>query len=181
MSTSSPRPAVFLDRDGVLIKAPIVKGTPAAIRSVAELELTRDAASFCAALRERDVPLFVFTNQPDVVRGLTSRYVVEQINTAVSSSLGITETAVCWTDDDEDPRRKPNPGMILELAEAHGIDVAASVTIGDRWRDIAAGERAGSATVFIDRHYDERGPDAPDLTVTELGKALDWVLERLGV
>lgn len=181
MSTSAPRPAVFLDRDGVLIHAPLREGRPAAIRAVSDLRLTRDAAAFCGELRELGVPLFVFSNQPDVARGLTAQYVVEQINTAIAGTLGITETAVSWTDDAEDPLRKPNPGMLLDLAKRHHIDLAASVTVGDRWRDIEAGQRAGTKTVFIDRKYKERGPDAPDLTVDELGDALDWVREQFGL
>lgn len=172
---------MFFDRDGVLVQAPIVNGRPAAIRSVEALSLTRDAVAVCGELGELGVPLFVFTNQPDVKRGLTSRYVVEQINTAIAGTLGITEVAVSWADSDEDPRFKPNPGMLLELAEKHDIDLSRSVVIGDRWRDVVAGQRAGTKTVFIDRKYSERAPDAPDLVVKELGEALDWIREQLGV
>ena len=170
---------MFFDRDGVLIQAPVRAGRPAAIRSVDHLSLTRDAAAVCGELNELGIPLFVFTNQPDVKRGLTTRYVVEQINTAMAGTLGITEVAVSWSDSDEDPTFKPNPGMLLELAEKHGIDLSASVVVGDRWRDIVAGQRAGCKTVFIDRGYAERAPDGADLTVNELGDALDWIREQL--
>lgn len=179
--SAETRPAVFFDRDGVLVDAPVVNGRPAAIRSVEDLSLTRDAAAVCGELGELGVPLFVFTNQPDVKRGLTSRYVVEQINTAIAGTLGITEVAVSWADSDEDPRFKPNPGMLLELAEKHHIDLSRSIVVGDRWRDIVAGRRAGTKTVFIDRKYSERAPDDPDVTVRELGEALDWIREQLGV
>ncbi len=179
---SSPaKAAVFFDRDGVLIDAPVRGGRPAAIRTVEQLSLTRDAAAVCGELNELGVPLFVFTNQPDVKRGLTTRYVVEQINTAIAGTLGISEVAVSWADSDEDPRFKPNPGMLLELAEKHDIDLSRSIVVGDRWRDIVAGQRAGTKTVFIDRKYSERAPDGADLTVSELGEALDWIREQLGI
>ncbi|MDQ8043158.1 MAG: HAD-IIIA family hydrolase [Solirubrobacteraceae bacterium] len=175
------RPAVFFDRDGTLITAPVKDGKPGAIRSVEEMKLVKDAAAVCGELKELGVPLYVFTNQPDVVRGLTTQYVVEQINGAVQSALGIDEVAVSWSDDPDDPLRKPNPGLLTQLAEKHGLDLAESITVGDRWRDIEAGQRAGTKTVFIDRGYTEKHPDKPDLVVHELGEALDWIRETLGV
>jgi D-glycero-D-manno-heptose 1,7-bisphosphate phosphatase len=178
--SESARPAVFFDRDGVLIKAPIEpSGKPGAIRDVADLEFTRDAKAVCATLTERGIPIFLFTNQPDVERGLTTREAVDAINGKVQSELALTEIAVCWSNDDEAPCRKPNPGMLLDLAEKHGLDLAASVAVGDRWRDIAAGQRAGAQTLFIDRHYGEQHPKAPDHTVAELGDGLDWILEHV--
>ncbi len=172
---------MFFDRDGTLIKAPVVGGKPSAVRSVDAVVLTDGARQVCGELEELGVPLFVVTNQPDVARGLTTQYVVEQIDGAVVQALRITDLAVCWSDDDEDPRRKPNPGLIVELAERHGIDLARSVTVGDRWRDIEAGRRAGTKTVFIDRGYDEQQPEAADLVVREIDEALDWLRNVLGL
>lgn len=180
MTEQASRPAVFFDRDGTLIKAPIVGGKPTAVRSVDEVVLTDGARQVCGELEELGVPLFVVTNQPDVARGLTTQYVVEQIDAAVVQALRITDLAVCWSDDDDDPRRKPNPGLLQELAERHGIDLRRSVTVGDRWRDIEAGRRAGTKTVFIDRGYDEQRPEAPDLVVREIDDALDWLRDVLG-
>lgn len=175
------RPAVFFDRDGTLITAPVIDGKPGAIRSVEDMKLTKDASAVCGELKELGVPLYLFTNQPDVVRGLTSRFVVEQINSSVASALGLDEVAVSWSDDPEDPLRKPNPGLLLQLAQEHGLDLENSVTVGDRWRDIEAGQRAGTRTVFLDRGYSERHPDRPDLVVKELGQALEFIREQLGV
>lgn len=181
MSAGSPRAAVFFDRDGTLIEAPIVDGRPRAVRDVGSIELVKGARQVCGELEELGIPLFVVTNQPDVARGLTTQYVVEQIDAAVVQALRITDLAVSWADDDDDPDRKPNPGLLLGLAERHNLDLAASVTVGDRWRDIEAGRRAGTRTVFIDRGYDEQKPEAPDLVVAELSDALDWIREALGV
>jgi len=50
--------------------------------------------------------------------------------------------------------------------------------VGDRWRDVEAGRRAGCTTVFIDRGYLERRPEHPDAVVRSLPEAADWILSR---
>lgn len=178
-SSSTSRPAVFFDRDGVLIEALRLSGTPGAISDASAIEYTRDAAAVCAALRARSIPLFIFTNQPDVGRGLVPQAAVDAINAEIEAHLGIEAIAVAYSGDDADPLRKPNPGMLHALAAEHGLDLARSVAVGDRWRDIEAGQRAGVATLFIDRGWDERQPVAPDHVVAELGDGLPWILEQL--
>ena len=59
-----------------------------------------------------------------------------------------------------------------------GIDLGASVCVGDRWRDVEAGRRAGCTTVFVDREYSEPVPDRPDVTVRELRDGVSWILDR---
>jgi len=155
MTTNAPsRPAVFFDRDGVLIEALRLSGKPGAISDTTELQYTRDAEAVCADLSNRGIPLFIFTNQPDVGRGLVPQEAVDAINAAIEAHLGITATAVAYSGDDADPLRKPNPGMLLQLAEEHGLDLSRSVAVGDRWRDVEAGRRAGVTTLFIDRGWD---------------------------
>jgi D-glycero-D-manno-heptose 1,7-bisphosphate phosphatase len=103
--------------------------------------------------------LIVVTNQPDVARGTQSRSVVEAIHTRLASLLPIDEFRVCYHDDDDACTcRKPKPGMILDAARTHGVDLDASYMVGDRWCDVEAGERARCATVFLDHGYDERKP-----------------------
>jgi D-glycero-D-manno-heptose 1,7-bisphosphate phosphatase len=174
------RQAVFFDRDGVLIEALPVDGKPGAISDVDELRYTPDARRVCRELTALGIPLFIFTNQPDVGRGLVPQAAVEAINDAVQAELGITAVAVSWSGDNTDPLRKPNPGMLLALAAEHGIDLTRSVAVGDRWRDIEAGRRAGARTLLIDRGWPEQQADRPDATVQELGDGLDWILEQLG-
>ena len=125
---------MFLDRDGTLIKSGVTReGKPAAINEPDDVQLTSGAAEFCAAMQEAGVQLFMVTNQPDVARGLVPRYTVEQINQSLANALEIAEVAVSWSDDDADPLRKPNPGLILELAARHDVDLGRSVMIGDRF------------------------------------------------
>jgi D-glycero-D-manno-heptose 1,7-bisphosphate phosphatase len=83
----------------------------------------------------------------------------------------------CHTDQDKCDCRKPMPGMIIEAARKHNIDLAASFMVGDRWRDIDAGYNAGCKTILIDYGYSERPPDhEPDLRVGSLREAADWII-----
>jgi D-glycero-D-manno-heptose 1,7-bisphosphate phosphatase len=70
------------------------------------------------------------------------------------------------------------PGLILESARAHGVDLKASVMVGDRWRDVEAGEQAGCATVFLDHGYAERKPEKPNAVFASLSEAAEWILSR---
>jgi D-glycero-D-manno-heptose 1,7-bisphosphate phosphatase len=69
--------------------------------------------------------------------------------------------------------------MLLQAAAEHGIDLAQSFMIGDRWRDIDAGAAAGCRTIWIDRGYDEpASAHMPDAQVDSLPGAADWILEH---
>ncbi len=99
------------------------------------------------------------------------------MNERLLAAMPIDEIRVCYEDGDDCPRRKPNPGLLLEAAEAHAIDLSASYMVGDRWRDVEAGRRAGGRTVFIDRGYRERRPDPPaDHDAADLSEAAEWIL-----
>ena len=71
--------------------------------------------------------------------------------------------------------RKPKPGMILEAAAEHGVNVASSYMVGDRWRDVEAGLAAGCHTVFIDRHYAERRPSQSSFSCQTLTEAARFI------
>jgi D-glycero-D-manno-heptose 1,7-bisphosphate phosphatase len=105
---------------------------------------------------------------------------VDRINTAIGAALPIDEFLVCAHDDSANcDCRKPKPGMVLEAAARHAVDLQQSFLIGDRWRDIDCGAWAGVRTVFIDWGYGERAPDhAPDFVAESLEAAADWILRR---
>ena len=175
------RPAVFFDRDGVLSQAILVDGRPHPPRDESELHLESGAAAVCRRLREAGVPMVVVTNQPDIARGTLSRETVDRLNALLKETLLLDAVYVCPHDDaDACACRKPAPGMLLDAARDLGLDLARSVMVGDRWKDVQAGKAAGCATVFVDRGYRERRPEEPDLVVRELPEAVDWILARLG-
>lgn len=170
--------AVFLDRDGVLNEAVIRDGKPFAPATLAELRLVPNAAEAIASLKNAGYLLIVVTNQPDVARGTQSREVVEAMDAAVGAALPIDEFRVCFHDDrDQCACRKPKPGLVLDAAAVHGIDLGQSFLIGDRWRDIDCGYAAGVRTVWIDRGYQERGPEHPaDFRCGSLVGAVAWIV-----
>jgi D-sedoheptulose 7-phosphate isomerase len=178
LSGGQLRPAVFLDRDGVINRTVVRDGKPFPPSGMKELELLPDVASSLHDLKAHGFALFVITNQPDVSRGTQTRDAVEAIHRELASSLPIDDIFVCYHDDaDHCACRKPNPGMLLEAQRKHNIDLSRSFVIGDRWRDIDAGHAAGCKTVLIDYGYRERKPARPpEATVRSLREAADWIL-----
>jgi D-glycero-D-manno-heptose 1,7-bisphosphate phosphatase len=177
--------AVFLDRDGVLNKAEVREGKPRPPASVVELELSPEAEKCLRELKEHGFKLLVVTNQPDVANGITTREMVEAINARIASLLPVDQIFVCYhSDGDNCDCRKPRPGMLLQAARLHTIDLEGSFMVGDRWRDIEAGQNAGCRTIFIDGGYDDRLPARPaDAIVHSLREAANWILQapRKGV
>ena len=175
--SSRGAPAVFLDRDGVLNRAIVRDGKPYPPRTLDELEILPGVREACATLRRHGLRLIAVTNQPDIGRGHQSRDAVDEINLAVRRDLQLDDVRVCPHDDaDQCSCRKPAPGLLVDAAREWGIDLATSVMVGDRWRDVESGKRAGCRTVFIDHGYAERRPDTPDLTVASLPEAVSWIL-----
>jgi D-glycero-D-manno-heptose 1,7-bisphosphate phosphatase len=175
--TKGRRAAVFLDRDGVLNRAVVRDGLPYPPDSIESLALLPGVTEACAALRGAGLLLIVATNQPDIARGTRRWDDVQAMNRRLSELLPLDEIRVCPHDDrDRCDCRKPAPGLLLAAAREHGIDLRRSVMVGDRWRDIESGERAGCWTVFVDHGYSERRPERADLIVHSLGEAVPWIL-----
>ena len=174
------RPAVFLDRDGVLNRTTVRGGTPYPPGSVAEVEILPGVPEALARLRARGLPLIVVTNQPDVARGTQSQAVVEEINQVISRRLGVTAVYACYHDNaDHCDCRKPKPGMLMRAAREHGLDLPGSFMVGDRWGDVAAGSAAGCETLLVNMPYSECHRCSPDHTVADLAEAAEVILRRL--
>ena len=170
------RPAVFLDRDGVINRPILRQGRPHPPDSVEDLEIYPDAASSIRRLKVAGFALVVVTNQPDVARGLQRAEMVHQINWELRRRVDVAAVYVCFHDDADGCRcRKPAPGLLLDAAHDLGLDLSRSFMVGDRWRDVEAGHRAGCRTVYIDRRYSERSPKDADAVTTSLAEAVSWI------
>jgi D-glycero-D-manno-heptose 1,7-bisphosphate phosphatase len=177
---SAGRPAVFLDRDGVLIRALVRDGRPYPPRTLNQVEILDGVADACRCLAAAGAVLVVATNQPDLARGAAEVGFVEGTNRHLRDVLGLHDIRMCPHDDSDGcDCRKPKPGLLLRAACLHGLDLPRSVMVGDRWRDIEAGRRAGCRTVFIDHGYREPRPNAPDLTCRSLAQAVPFILATI--
>jgi transaldolase len=175
------RRAVFLDRDGVLVVPEMRNGRSYAPRSVAAFSIYPDAAESLARLKAAGYLLVVVTNQPDIGNRLVSANVVNEMHRLMAQALPIDRIEMCpHSQSDACGCRKPKPGMLINAARHCGIDLAASVMVGDRFSDVEAGRTAGCRTVFLD--LDDAGevkPAAADFAVRSLAEAADVILNVL--
>ena len=175
-ATPTRRRAVFLDRDGVLNQPVVVDGHPFPPDSVEDLVLEPGVEEACEELRRAGLLLILVTNQPDIARGTRDRATVDAINDELRRRLRLADVLVCPHDDaDGCACRKPRPGLILAAADRWHVDLARSVMVGDRWRDIEAGRGAGCRTVLLERPYAERPATGADLVVDSLHEAVSWI------
>lgn len=168
--------AVFLDRDGVLNHAIVKEGKPYPPKSLAELTIPSDVQEALNSLKSAGFLLIGATNQPDVSRGTTLKTTIEAINDKLLKTLPLQEIRVCYHDDKDDCAcRKPAPGLLIEAAKEYNIDLQKSIMIGDRWKDILAGERAGCKTIWINHHYLETEPKNPTYVASNMTEAAMWI------
>lgn len=179
--TKTGTPAVFLDRDGVLNRAVVSNRKPGVPMTLREFLILPDAPACLEELRQLGFKLLVVTNQPDVARGRQSRENVEEMHSVLRRALPVDDILACFHDDSDNCAcRKPRPGLLLEAQQKYGIDLSRSFLIGDRWKDIDAGNSAGCKTVLIDYGYDEPAPaTAPSARVDSLTRAVTWIQEQI--
>ena len=172
MKYKTKRKAFFLDRDGVLNKVYVHGGLPFPPKVKSELEILPGVSKAIELLKENNFEIVVVTNQPDVARGTTSREIVEEFQKYLMKSLKIDYFYTCFHDDkDNCACRKPKPGLILAAARELNICLNRSFMVGDRWKDISAGQEVGCSCYFIDYNYQESRPNPPFYTVTSLYEA----------
>jgi D-glycero-D-manno-heptose 1,7-bisphosphate phosphatase len=177
---SRGRPAVFLDRDGVLNRALSRHNRPYSPTRLAEFEISPGAAEACRALKRAGFLLVVVSNQPDIGRGTLTLGLLDAFHRELRHEVDVDDIRWCPHDDrDACQCRKPAPGMLLDAAADHGIDLHDSFMVGDRWRDIEAGRNAGCQTVLIDYGWSERPADHPNAVVSDLTGATEVILQAM--
>ena len=171
--------AVFLDRDGVLVREIVLDGIARAPLRLEDFLILDDAGEQVDRLHRAGFHCVVFTNQPEVSRGLLSPELLDDMHRRLSDVTAVDDILVCPHDDrDGCACRKPRPGMLLEAARRAEINLGDSFVVGDRWRDVDAGRSVGCYSILIERPYSNCS--TAHACVTNLGSAVDLILARSG-
>ena len=124
------RPAVFLDRDGVIVVPEFRDRRSFAPKRLADFRFYPQAAASLQRLKGAGFLLAVVTNQPDVGNGLIARSEVDAMHETMTRELPVDAVKVCFhRQADGCNCRKPKPGMILQAATELGIDLAQSFMV----------------------------------------------------
>jgi D-glycero-D-manno-heptose 1,7-bisphosphate phosphatase len=182
LSASQPPRAIFLDRDGTLIRHVHY------LRDPAEVVLLPGVREALARAREASVKLFLFTNQSAVGRGMFTLAEVEACNSRMIELLGLgcqPFDAVCVaTETPTEPQRyrKPSPRFILEMLDLHGIDPATAWMLGDSPVDWEAGLHAGihTAAIVPDPLAAKEATKREKLGIQAYESILDWYKNLVG-
>jgi D-glycero-D-manno-heptose 1,7-bisphosphate phosphatase len=123
---------------------------------------------------------FIVTNQSGIGRGLITEAQYRAVQDELLRQIGpgLIDDAYFCADLPGAPslRRKPAPGMVLEAAAEHGLDLSRSFFVGDKSSDIECGRRAGTRTILALTGYGADQDCAPDFTARDLADAADIVL-----
>lgn len=143
--------AIFLDRDGCVNEC---RGSRVGfVNSPDDLLLNEGVSEDITQLREMGYRIFIVTNQGGVGLGYMKRETLDEIHERLRGMIEVDDVAVCDHRPDEGcDCRKPEPGMILALAEEHRIDLANSWMVGDRESDVLAGKNAGCHTFLVEEN-----------------------------
>jgi D-glycero-D-manno-heptose 1,7-bisphosphate phosphatase len=187
------RPAVFIDRDGCLTEE------VGYVNHVSRIHLLPRTAEAVRRLNAAGVPAVMVTNQAGVARGYFSEEVLHAANNAMVRQLAegrarLDGLYVCMHHPHEGAPpyradcecRKPRPGLLLRAARELGLDLPASVMIGDRISDVRVGQSVGAAGVLVLtgygrgewEHQRQEWTVKPDHVAENLLDAVDWALAR---
>ena len=178
------RAAVFLDRDGTLNQ-----DLPQGVTSLEEFVPLPGAFAAVGRLTAAGWPVILVTNQSGVSKGITTQDVVDATHERcreLAAEHGGRIDGVYYATDlpgSGGERRKPRPGMLMEAAHEHDLDLFRSYMIGDAGRDLLAGKAAGCTSLLVltgkgERTRAETPWPADEHVFADLAAAVDWILAQ---
>ena len=165
-------PAVFLDRDGTLI------------RNIDYINDPRDVKMFpgvpeaLARLKAAGFRLVMITNQSGFARGVLTQEQYEAVQARVMELAGAGMIDATYMCPDFGPRRKPSPGMVMEAVRELNLDAGRSYMVGDKDIDVLCGRAAGTITVFVRTGGKPDPVDGVDFIAADFAEAAEWILQK---
>ncbi|MFD2042974.1 HAD-IIIA family hydrolase [Ornithinibacillus salinisoli] len=173
---------VFIDRDGTI-------GGSDKVAYPGDFSLFPGVKDSIKDLKQAELKLFSFTNQPGISRGeVTSEALAEEL-----IGFGIENVYLCPHEHDQGCScRKPNTKMLTQAAREYGLALDRCVVIGDRWTDLLAAHRVGCKKILVktgagmeslkkyqhQEYYGEWKEVEPDYIATDFVDAVDWILKN---
>lgn len=172
-----PSAAVFLDRDGTLMRDVDYCGDPS------NVEIFPAAPAALRRLRQAGYKLIVITNQSGIGRGYFNEEQYRLVENEVARQLGrelIDATYYCpHLPHDGCKCRKPSPEMITRAADEQAIDLSQSYFVGDKNSDLECGRKAGVRTILVRTGYGGEADAAlADFVADDLAAAADIILNN---
>ena len=174
-------PALFLDRDGV-----IIENCPNYVRTWQDVNILPSALEALATLSASPYKIIIITNQSAIGRGLVTLETAHEINrhlVQIIQEAGgrVDGVYLCpHAPQDQCACRKPQPGLLLQAAQELALDLPRSALIGDAWSDLLAGQAAGVPNLILlrtGRGRDQlRLPAPPELSGFRVCADLDAAL-----
>ena len=174
-SSNAKSPAVFIDRDGTIMHDADYCSDPKQVR------IFRGVPDALRQLKDKGYKLIIITNQSGIGRGFFTMEQYRAVEAETSRQLGgnlIDATYFCPDPPDQPSKcRKPAPGMILQAARDHDVDLARSFFIGDKEIDAECGHNAGVRTIRVRTGFDKMTDgSSADWVARDLNHAADIVL-----
>lgn len=188
MASPEARPAAFIDRDGV------INVELNYVHRIEDFHVLPGVYEGLRRLAGAGFALVVVTNQAGIAKGLYDEAAFERLTTSMLAQMranGITLAAVYHCPHHpagsvaayavECDCRKPAPGMLLQAAREHALDLSRSVMIGDKTSDTQAGRAAGvGLTVLVESGHPLPADAATqaDHRCANLAAAADWIVAK---
>jgi len=166
VSSNETYPAVFLDRDGTIMRDVDYCGDPDRV------EIFPEVPDALRRLKANGFKLIIVTNQSGLGRGYFTEKDYHAVEQEVRRQLEGLIDATYYCPDmpgTNSTRRKPAPGMIFEAQRDHHIDLTRSFVVGDKGSDIGCGRNAGVRTILVQTGYGAQ----------ELDTKADWIARDL--
>ena len=151
----------------------------------ARVKVYADAPAALARLKKEGFALVMATNQSGIGRGYFTEENFRRVQAECLRQLGPGLIDACYhcpeAPEGASARRKPGPGMLLEAARNHQLDLARSYMVGDNWTDVECGRRAGTAAtvlVLTGKGREQSGDCQPDHVAACLSGAAEWILKH---